>query len=56
MEYWEKNGVQTMIVQYPNLCYNGLCCSEVQVYMQNRVFLFLYSIKLKGNAKSLMCI
>ena len=26
----EKMGSQTTIVLYPNLCYNGPCCSEVQ--------------------------
>ena len=32
MEGWEKIGVQSASVLYPNSCYNESCYIEVQVY------------------------
>ena len=43
MEGWGKKGVQTMVVLHPNSCYNGPCCSEVQVFSSSFIAVMYWS-------------
>ena len=43
MEGWGKKGVQTMVVLYTNSCYNGPCCSEVQVFSSSFIAVMYWS-------------